>query len=74
MPTSSSVNTRNILPGMNNPITAGKEKAATPTIPSVTLPATLVAPVNTSRKIRVQEDFDSEYAEEAEDFIYGESI
>jgi hypothetical protein len=64
----------NPLPGMQEQATTGKKKAAAPVSPRVTQPEPPVAPGNKLRRARVREEVDSDYAEEAEDFFYGEGM
>lgn len=65
---------KNALPGMHEHATPGKEKAIVPAVPGAVHPKPPAAPVNQSRRTRIREDVDSDYAEEAEDFFYGEGM
>jgi hypothetical protein len=67
MPTPATEKTGNILPGSNEQARAGKEKAGARTEPQA-------APRSNSRRTKVREDIDPDYAEEAEDFFYGEGM
>ncbi|MBU1426520.1 MAG: hypothetical protein KKH12_09955 [Gammaproteobacteria bacterium] len=65
MPASGTDKALNILPGPSEQAKTGKDKAVL---------ESPVAPGNRLRKTSVQEDVDSDYAEEAEDFYYGEGM
>ena len=67
MPTSATGKTGNILPGSNEQSRAGKAN-------SVSQPEYQTTPGKKSRKARVREYVDPDYAEEAEDFFYGEEM
>jgi hypothetical protein len=67
MPTSATGKTGNNLPGSNKQSRAGKENPVSQPEPQTT-------PGNKSRKARIKEDVDPDYAEEAEDFFYGEGM
>jgi len=67
MPTSATGKTGNILPGSNDQSRAGKANAVSQPEPRTTSGKKL-------RKARVKEDIDPDYAEEAEDFFYGEGM
>ena len=67
MPTSATGKTGNILPGSNEESRAGKAN-------SVSRPEPQTTPGKKSRKARVREYVDPDYAEEAEDFFYGEGM
>jgi hypothetical protein len=67
MPTSATRKTSNILPGQNKQPASAKVKA-------VARPEPPAAPGMKSRKVKVRDDVDPDYAEEAEDFFYGEGM
>jgi hypothetical protein len=64
MPTPATSKTSNILPGLNEQSEAGKAKTITQAETRTTNP----------RRAKVREDIDPDYAEEAEDFFYGEGM
>ncbi|MFZ2162758.1 MAG: hypothetical protein WAW02_11120 [Sideroxyarcus sp.] len=67
MPKSATGNSRIVLPGLNAQAESGKAK-------TIARPEPQAAPGNKSRKARIKEDIDPDYAEEAEDFFYGEGM
>jgi hypothetical protein len=67
IPTPTTGSTGNILSGSTDQSRAGKANAIAQPEPQTT-------PGNNLRKARVKEDVDPDYAEEAEDFFYGEGM
>jgi hypothetical protein len=65
---------KNTLPGKHKHATTGNEKAGVPAVPGAVHPKPPAAPENKSRRTRIREGVDSDYAEEAEDFFYGEGM
>jgi hypothetical protein len=74
MATSGINKARNTLPGSKEHAATGKEKAVVAPSSRAVHPEPQAAQRNRSRKARVREDVDSDYAEEAEDFFYGEGM
>lgn len=72
MPTSDTGTAEHFLPGSNEQATTGRESAATLTGQPTTHPVTHAAPRKVPRRTKAPDDVDSDYAEEAEDFFYGE--
>ena len=72
MPSSDTGKNKPSLPGLNEQSTTGKEKAIVLTKPPG--PAAHAAQKNKRRKTNDPENIDSDYAEEAEDFFYGEGM
>jgi hypothetical protein len=56
-----------------HPLT-GKKEAVVQSVPQLDLAEPTVVKGNRSRRTKVREDVDSDYAEEAEDFFYGEGM
>jgi hypothetical protein len=73
MPTSDTNKVRHSLPGLNEHPTAGNAKATVPTGSPSGHPAP-TARNQKRRRTKPPEDVDSDYAEEAEDFFYGEGM
>jgi hypothetical protein len=67
MPTPATGRTGDVLPGSNEQARAGKEKAVARAEPQA-------ASRSNSRRTKAREDIDPDYAEEAEDFFYGEGM
>jgi hypothetical protein len=66
--------TKRPLPGLSEQATTGEGRSIAPTCPPTTHPAAPAAPKKTPRRTKALEDIDSDYAEEAEDFFYGEGM
>jgi hypothetical protein len=74
MPTSDPGKIKPFLPALNEQATTGKEKAVAPATLPLTHPATRNARNQKRRRTNSPEEIDSDYAEEAEDFFYGEGM
>jgi hypothetical protein len=67
MPTSAKGKTGSGFAAANGQAQTGKAK-------TIARPEFHTAPANKSRKTTIREDVDPDYAEEAEDFFYGEGM
>jgi len=67
MPIPAKGKSSSILPGLQEHPDTGKAK-------TIARPEPQATPGNKSRKAKVREDIDPDYAEEAEDFFYGEGM
>jgi hypothetical protein len=67
IPTSAKSKTGSSLPAVNGQTQSGKAK-------TIARPEPQTGPGNKSRKTKIREEVDPDYAEEAEDFFYGEGM
>ena len=74
MPTSKTDKTRPPIPGLKEITATGRGVMITPSNAHSTQNPPLYSSRKEPRRIKVHEDVDPDYAEEAEDFFYGEGM
>ena len=74
MPNSKTGNAKPAPPGLNEKTTSRSGKVIAPPDTRATHPAPHILSRKEPRKVKVREDVDTDYAEEAEDFFYGEGM
>jgi hypothetical protein len=72
MPDSKTGNAKPVPSGLNGKAKAGSAEITAQPDKQAIHPRAHILPKKQPRKVRVREDVDTDYAEEAEDFFYGE--